>query len=74
MSNFLKGHCHDHLGQNACPNILQRTWFQHELLLHLREENIKVFLQERTNNNQFLVTSLKYTGQLFQVSILAKHS
>ena len=26
-----------------CPNILQRTWFEHELLLQLTEENIKVF-------------------------------
>ena len=28
-----------------CPNIVQRTWFERELLLQLREENIKVFLQ-----------------------------
>ena len=26
------------------PKYLQRTWFEHELLLQLQEENIKVFL------------------------------
>ena len=31
-------------------------------LLQHREENIKVFLLERTNYNKFLVISLKYTG------------
>ena len=33
-----------------------------KLLLQRREENIKVFLLGRTNYDQFLATSLKYTG------------
>ena len=47
-----------------------------KLLLQHREENIKVFLQGRTNYNQLLATSLKGTqeelekvGQFFQVTI-----
>ena len=47
---------------SKCTNILQRTWFEHELLLQLREENIKVFLLGRMNYNKFLASSLKYTG------------
>ena len=43
----LKGHCHGHLGESA--QILQRTWYEHEFLLKLREENIKVFLLELKN-------------------------
>ena len=38
------------------------------LLLQHREENIVVFLRERTSYNQLLATSLK-VGQLFQVAI-----
>ena len=59
---------------SKCPNVLQRTWFEYELLLQFREENIKICLLERTNY-QFLATSLntqeelEKVGQIFQVAI-----
>ena len=57
----LKGHCHGHVGQSAQIFYKESAWFEHELLLQLREENCKVFSKENTNCNQFLATSLTYT-------------
>ena len=44
----LKGHCHGHFGQTA--QIFYKNWFEHELLLQYREENIAgfLFLEEQT--------------------------
>ena len=34
-----------------------------KMLLERREKNIKAFIQEKTSYNQFLATSLQYTGR-----------
>ena len=37
-----------------------------KMLLQRREKNIKAFSQERTSYNQFLATSLQYTGRTWK--------
>ena len=44
-----------------------------KLLLEHREENIRGFLQGRTNYNQFLVTCLKYTRRTVAIHFHSSH-
>ena len=66
--HFVKGA----LSRRSCCILVKLTLLKYlsmslfcniKLLLPHREEIIKVFLPERTNHNQFLATSLKYTGK-----------
>ena len=61
---YLKEHCHYDftvLWSKLLKYLTKNLFANMKLLLEHREENIKGFLQERTNYNQFLTTSLKYT-------------
>ena len=62
----LKVHCHYNpavFWSKLLKYLTKNLFSNMKLLLEHREENIKVFLLGRTNYNQFLATSLKYTGR-----------
>ena len=70
----MKGHCHDDFAvfwSKLLRYLTKNVFADMKLLLEHREENIKGFLQGRTNYDQFLATSLKYTRRtkFFQVAI-----
>ena len=60
----LKGHYHGDFAVffvNTAQIFDKEPFSSMKLLLEHWGENTKGFLRERTNNNQFLVTSLQYT-------------
>ena len=62
----LKGHCHGDLAafwSKLFKYLTKNLFCNMKLFLQHWEENIKVFLLGRTNHNQVLATSLKYTGR-----------
>ena len=61
---LLKGHCHGDFAvfwSKLLKCLTKNLFAKIKLLLEHWEEDIKGFLQERTNYNQFLTTSLNYT-------------
>ena len=62
---MLKGHCHHNFvifSSKQLKYLTKNPFSKMKLLLERLEENIKGFIRGRTNYNQFLVTSLQYTG------------
>ena len=65
----LLGHCHGDFAafwSKLLKYFRKNLFFNMKLLLQHREENINVFLLRRTNQNQFVATSLKYTGRTWK--------
>ena len=62
-----KGYCHDDFAvvRSKLLKYLTKNPFSNiKLLLEHREENVKGFIWGRASYNQFLVTSLQYTGRI----------